>query len=764
MSRRSHLYRAEAVMLMAAVLPLAQAEGVWWYFLVAVLSVLLGAWTTARRAKPLLGPLGAKVYVLAACGLLTVEYAWLGRTPVLALSHFMILVCASKLLQRRLPRDDTQIIVLTLLVLAVASIVSSHPLFPIALAVHLTVGLNAIMQHHLRAEAARAEARNRAIHPLPPSGEIQAGGPYGRMLAGVTLLAAMTGLAVGAAVFILFPRFGAGIFRQLHASRGGHSYTGLATTLDFHAIGPIRESKRVVMRVQVAGDGGLPFHNARPLYFRGTVLERYHARGGLAGRVWGWHVGSRADSDFRRFGLRPCPDSDNAALLVDDKHLGRVGPGFLQTYYLEPNNEPYLFACYPALEISSRDFDEVRKWIPDQVLQVDKPPGESLRYTVRSPVITSPWLAEALAEERPHGAEPAAHRPDPPLEREAEILALIDEVAGDVGPLDQPANRRAFVQRLERFLRSDAFTYTLRPPPIRPGAEPLGEFLLRYRRGHCEYFASALAVMCQLKGIPARLVNGYRTGDYNSLGDFYLVHERHAHAWVEVFIPGEDWVTFDPTPASSQAGQNMRLWFPQLQRYLSYFHFLWGNLVVEYDLGLRRQMFSRFRSWLMRPAQDQRTVVGAVAAFVRELFARRLDLSWSERLVYWVFALLMVALVALLAYVLVVVLWWLLSAVRRLRLAQTAGPSRGREVEFYQRFCRRLAAVGLRRRADQTPAEFARELAARSPTFADAPGLVHAYYEVAFGGHPLSPARRAGIEAFLNRLRQAMPSAEMNAR
>ena len=88
----------------------------------------------------------------------------------------------------------------------------------------------------------------------------------------------------------------------------------------------------------------------------------------------------------------------------------------------------------------------------------------------------------------------------------------------------------------------------------RPGsADPLAVFLFESRAGHCEYFATAMAVMLRQTGIPARLVNGFRTGEYNALGDAWVVRQYDAHSWVEAYFKPYGWIEFDPTPAQAQA-------------------------------------------------------------------------------------------------------------------------------------------------------------------------------------------------------------------
>jgi protein-glutamine gamma-glutamyltransferase len=82
-------------------------------------------------------------------------------------------------------------------------------------------------------------------------------------------------------------------------------------------------------------------------------------------------------------------------------------------------------------------------------------------------------------------------------------------------------------------------------------ADPILDFLFVNRRGHCEYFASALVLLARAAGIPARVVMGYRVSEKSPFG-YYVVRERNAHAWAETWLPGQGWTTEDATPAAAQ--------------------------------------------------------------------------------------------------------------------------------------------------------------------------------------------------------------------
>jgi hypothetical protein len=93
------------------------------------------------------------------------------------------------------------------------------------------------------------------------------------------------------------------------------------------------------------------------------------------------------------------------------------------------------------------------------------------------------------------------------------------------------------------------FYYTL--TPSRLDLDSVDDFLFNTRRGFCAHFASAFTMMMRAAGIPARVVTGYQGGEYNRLGDYYIVRQSDAHAWSEVWLAGRGWVRVDPTAAVS---------------------------------------------------------------------------------------------------------------------------------------------------------------------------------------------------------------------
>jgi hypothetical protein len=126
-----------------------------------------------------------------------------------------------------------------------------------------------------------------------------------------------------------------------------------------------------------------------------------------------------------------------------------------------------------------------------------------------------------------------------------------------------------------------------------PGPQPLATFLFKSKAGHCEYFASSMAILLRAAGIPTRLINGFLMGEYNPVGDDYIVRQSDAHSWVEVYIPGRGWMEFDPTPTDPNRDINLST---QLGHYVDAMGLLWNSYILVYDSSAQLQLF--------RSAQD----------------------------------------------------------------------------------------------------------------------------------------------------------------
>jgi hypothetical protein len=101
------------------------------------------------------------------------------------------------------------------------------------------------------------------------------------------------------------------------------------------------------------------------------------------------------------------------------------------------------------------------------------------------------------------------------------------------------------------FTAQSGFVYDTKTAPAND-ADALADFILNGKRGFCEQFASAMAVMLRVAGIPSRVAIGFTPGV--QVNDYLSITTQDAHAWVEAYFGGKGWVTFDPTPLSDGRG------------------------------------------------------------------------------------------------------------------------------------------------------------------------------------------------------------------
>ncbi|HSS61639.1 MAG TPA: transglutaminaseTgpA domain-containing protein [Candidatus Limnocylindrales bacterium] len=287
--------------------------------------------------------------------------------------------------------------------------------------------------------------------------------------------------------------------------------TGATTSVDLHFRG--RLGTAPVMYVRTGA----------PAYWRGLVFDVY--RNG----VW-----TASDHFYRQTEpyvpprLLPQPPGHNLGTFVQTFHVLRPLPGVIYAAY------PLQSLYAPVAALREDAYGTFHT--PDQLR-----PGVTYSAVSYIPDLSPQSLRadenEAVFED-PNGANLDYGS----LSQPARALAA-DVVTGTTNEFDT-------VLALTRYLQR-RYTYTLDLSPVPSRRDPVDWFLFDVKRGYCEQFATAEALMLRSLNIPARLVTGYSTGDYDPILNQAVVRERDAHAWVEVWFPNHGWVPVDPTPGVS---------------------------------------------------------------------------------------------------------------------------------------------------------------------------------------------------------------------
>jgi len=300
-------------------------------------------------------------------------------------------------------------------------------------------------------------------------------------------------------LFVLFPRVQGPLWGM---PQDAYASSGLDDKMAPGSVGKLALSDAVAFRAAFKGDP--PRHDQ--MYWRGPVLWNFD------GHIW---TPGRDGFSRTRPGLL-----DNLTSPID------------YTVTLEPHNKVWLFTLEMPTLISvpaamTKDF---QVWQP-------APVTSRLRYSAHSQL-----GYRANAEEDTRQLERALVIPRN-LNPRAQQLAA-DWRAQAVGDEDVMRIGLAY------FNRED-FHYTLSPPAL--GANEIDDFMFTTRKGFCEHYASSFVYLMRAAGVPARVVTGYQGGEFNSLGNYYIVRQSDAHAWAEVWLRGRGWVRVDPTAAIAPA-------------------------------------------------------------------------------------------------------------------------------------------------------------------------------------------------------------------
>lgn len=273
-------------------------------------------------------------------------------------------------------------------------------------------------------------------------------------------------------------------------------------------------------------------------------------------------------------------------------------------------------------------------------------------------------------------------------------------------------------KEMERHLAtSGEYEYTLNlSAESLPGVDPIEQFLAFDKKGHCQFYASALVMMLRSQDIPARIVAGYHTDEYNELGQNYVARQLHAHAWVEALIDRDEfdasrivygqspsqkyWLRLDPTPSGGRIRESVG----GVGQVFDMAQNMWDDYVVDMDAG--RQDSTLLGGGINPMTGPYNSFVDSLSLTISRIragelgggsWARREHFSWSAA----VFGVVMTLVISVLLRVKSPN--WIKRRLRRTATGKAARPA----IEFYAETLDQLARLGITRRASQTPAELA---------------------------------------------------------
>ena len=318
---------------------------------------------------------------------------------------------------------------------------------------------------------------------------------------------------------------------------------------------------------------------------------------------------------------------------------------------LEPHNKPWLF----ALDVPNR-ISLPATLTYDFQIRNKEPINARLRYAARSNLVY-----RANTQEEVRQIQRALRLPKQLNPRTKQLAAeWRKQIEANPPPQPSPGGRggnrslagidESLVRAALSYFNQQGFQYTLEPPLL--GINGIDDFLFGTRQGFCEHYASAFVVLMRAANIPARVVTGYQGGEFNDVGNYYIVRQSDAHAWAEVWLEGQGWVRIDPTAAiapervqrslSAALQNNSALpymarnppqWLNNLRLNWDTFANQWNQWVLGYNSERQFAFMTRLGmesiTW-QKMAMSMATGVGLLVALfalfmLRHLIARRQD-------------------------------------------------------------------------------------------------------------------------------------------
>ncbi|HZZ41680.1 MAG TPA: DUF3488 and transglutaminase-like domain-containing protein [Tepidisphaeraceae bacterium] len=757
----------------------AESAGIW---LLSVGALVLNAWLIrTNRFAPLPRWLANLVTVLA---LLYVaeKVAEAPAAPILVIGEFLVLLQIVKIWEQRANRDYAQLLVLSLLLVVAAAISTASLIFGLMLIAYLFLSLYCCLLFHLKVEAEQVRDASLDRQPLNAATVYQDQRYLTRSMRRLTMLVSGVAITCAVVVFLFFPRGTGGNLIGPLQFKASQTLTGFSDQVSFEQVARITQNNDEVARVTVEHNGKQVDGNSL-LLLRGITLDVYG--------------GASPDSPSGAWRWSRSPRSDNGSVLLPSHQPFPLSgpPGnsdiWKQTIHLQPTGTKVLFAIAGAINITPSHEISIDFSPSDQVLQTHEPLFQALDYVVVSNgVLADGSFDRSVPDDRAH-LQRLMDAVKHAVETQPENADATDDGLGDISQhrsvIDpkilayalrpevcgtDPTSGKSLAELRPRTRRPNAldeeiaanmahhlqstFTYTLDltdAAHIIKGQDPLVAFLYDLKRGHCEYFAGAMALMCQSLGMDARVVLGFKCDDYNSLGHYYEVNQSHAHAWVEVRMPDGEWKTFDPTSSEDAHITTKPTMFSQIRHFFNFLEFKWAEHVVAYDNDTRTNLIEHVEGGMNNTAAKTSE---RFAAFRQWITDAGTVFSISTQILAGLVVLAILTGVCAVGYFLFE-RWRLRRRAARIGLEGISEAEQlrlARQLKFYADLMTALERRKITRPRHLTPMEFAETLTfLPSEIYQAVQDLTRRFYTVRFGRHDL-PAeehrRLSGVVADLD--------------
>jgi transglutaminase-like putative cysteine protease len=644
--------------------------------------------------------------------------------------QFLLYLIVAKSFNRRAARDWQQMYLLSFLMLVAGSVLNPDLAYGLCFLGFVISSTWALTLFHLRREmednllvkhGSDGGSHRVEVRRILDSRRIVGG----RFFLGTGLLSFGVFLAA-AAVFLALPRVGIGFFLK---SRGGLTLAGFSDGVKLGGHGVIKNDSTVVMRVEI--DKRYGGREAPEIHWRGVAFDLY------SNGKWTRTVSAPKTTETTQLDYGRVTDRrywwEGGKFTTSDQLDKLAAKSVKQEVILDPLDSDVLFGASRPTIFEYPHVLRPRKAVAafNDEMRLDH--NDKIRYTAYSD-LTKPDPAVLRAASGPMPRNFGVYLYLGP-EITQRTHALARRITAGL------SNNYDKAVAIETWLENNA-TYTL--VLADPGdQEAVDFFLFDRKKGHCEFFASAFAVLARAAGIPTRNVNGFLGGEWNEYQSYVAVRAGDAHSWDEVYFPGTGWVTFDPTPPADidVLGRGGDGWRAKLGRFVDSLRFQWNKWVIEYDLASQLALLKSIGRAIKAAAL---AVKGAIIT------------AKDEVVEHWRYPLpLLLPIGGLIG-----------GRVRRrtagdpLATARVRNRNRSTVAEVYLSVAKSLAKAGLARDAGTTPRELATRMTERGePAAAEVGELTELYYAAEWGGRR-DPAAEDKAMQLSREIRAALTAAK----
>jgi hypothetical protein len=595
------------------------------------------------------------------------DYFFLSQNFVGVTVHMVLFVLVVKMFSLQRDRDLLYLAVIAFLMVLAAAILTVDTIFLFTFCLFVLIAMSTFVSMEMR----RSE-REAKVVAVAPGNENR----FHRALYAVAGVLAVTTAAIGIVIFFVLPRMSMGGYLQTMASQTD-LVTGFSDTVNLGGIGKIQQSNNAVMHVQVL-DGTLSADQK----WRGVALAYFD------GRRWSNSLHDVSVQVSVTLPMHNVPVNLWSLRLMDDfppllSSLHRETLRYL--VHMEPIGSHVFFLASTPIQVNGGYIDDITVSADGSVTRNEDAGAIQLYGGEADQNDPTPLVRNSTSQDYPSLVRQYLGLPpflDP------RIRALAADVAASA-----PSNY-ARARAIETYL-SRNLGYTLDLPGEE--ADPLAHFLFERKKGHCEYFASSMAIMLRTLNVPARVVNGFRGGEYNDVNHTYIIRARDAHSWVEVYFPEYGWMTFDPTPsASAQAGTHVS---SRLTLYLDALQEMWREWIINYDFSRQVRLGSQIGSRVSRLQSAVRFWYGKKYRHFQRQLRRPGAVGFGKVIVVAVLGMLLMALPFAPR---------VRRALRRARLLRNPQTAPGSAAGvWYLRMLKMMERRGIRKAPAQTAGEFA---------------------------------------------------------